>query len=93
MGFKLLGPQILLKQQEKEVKKTTKGGIILAEEKIVEHHIGVITHLGSAFDLSDSPVKVGDKVQYNEFGPKPITIQGEDYLLITLEDIYLILED
>jgi co-chaperonin GroES (HSP10) len=92
MGFKLLGPQILLKQQEKEVEKTTKGGIILTEEKVTEHHIGVVTHLGSAF-ADDAPVQVGDKVQYNEFGPKPITIQGEEYLLITLEDIYLILED
>ena len=92
MGFKLLGPQILLKQQEKEVQKTTEAGIILAEEKVTEHHIGVVTHLGSAFK-DDAPVKVGDKVQYNEFGPKPITVEEEEYLLIRLEDIYLILED
>lgn len=98
MGFRLLGPQILMKQDKEVVKEKTEGGIYLpsTEVKKEEQFTAVITHLGETFatmEDKDIPFKVGDKVIYSQYDVKPITIEGVEYLMCTEPAIVIILDN
>lgn len=98
MSFRVLGPQILLKQDKEVVKEKTEGGIYLpsTEIKKEEQFTAVITHLGETFEEmeeKDIPFKVGDKIIYSQYDVKPITIEGEEYLLCTEPAIMIVLEN
>jgi len=98
MGFRLLGPHILMKQDKEVVKEKTEGGIYLptTEIKKEEQFTAVITHLGETFndmEEKDIPFKVGERVIYSQYDVKPVTVKEEEYLLCTETAILIVLEN
>jgi len=67
-----------------EAKEKTPGGIYLpdtAKEKLQEGEI-----IAVAEDATDE-VAVGDHVIYKQFGGTEVKIEGEDYILLTEDDL------
>jgi len=87
MRFRPLGDKVLIKRIE-EV--TTKTGIIIpttSKDKPLEGEIVAIS------DEIEKNISVGDKVLYGKYAGAEVTIDGEDYLLMSVDDINGVLED
>ena len=67
-----------------EAKDKTSGGIYIpdtAKEKLQEGEV-----IAVAKDATDE-VAVGDRVIYKEFGGTEVKIEGQDYILLTEDDL------
>ncbi len=95
MNVKPLGEKVLIKRVEAEGK--TAGGIVLpdtAKEKPIE---GKVIALGDGKMLKSGgrakcQVKKGDRVIFSSYGGTEVKIDGEDYLLMSEEDILAVIE-
>ena len=82
MNLKPINGHILVKSVGGQ--EITPGGIYIpdtAKEKLNEAEIIAI-----AKDATDEVV-VGDRVIYKEFGGTEIKLEGEDYIIITVDDL------
>ena len=95
MRTKPLGEKILVKRFEAEEK--TVGGILLPDAAKEKPKEGKIIALGDG-KLLDSgkrakfQVKKGDKVVFTSYAGTEIDIDGEEYLLMSEDDILAIIE-
>ena len=95
MKTKPLGEKILVKRFEAEEK--TAGGILLPDAAKEKPKEGKIIALGDG-KLLDSgkrakfQVKKGDKVVFTSYAGTEIEIDGEEYLLMSEDDILAIIE-
>ena len=95
MKTKPLGEKILVKRFEAEEK--TPGGILLPDAAKEKPKEGKIIALGDG-KLLDSgkrakfQVKKGDKVVFTSYAGTEIDIDGEEYLLMSEDDILAIIE-
>ena len=95
MKTKPLGEKILVKRFEAEEK--TAGGIVLPDAAKEKPKEGKIIALGDG-KLLDSgqrakfQVKKGDKVVFTSYAGTEIDIDGEEYLLMSEDDILAIIE-
>ncbi len=95
MKTKPLGEKILVKRFEAEEKTT--GGIVLPDAAKEKPKEGKIIALGDG-KLLDSgqrakfQVKKGDKVVFTSYAGTEIDIDGEEYLLMSEDDILAIIE-
>lgn len=95
MGVRPLGEKLLVKRVEVESK--TRGGIVLpdtAKEKPTE---GKVVALGEGRLLKSGgragfQVKKGDKVIFNSYGGTEVKFDGEEYLLMSEDDILAVIE-
>ena len=85
---KILAGKILIKPSEAEEK--TASGIIIPDTAQEKPQHGKIVMVGG--DKKDEPmeVKVGDKVLYGKFAGQELTIDDEDFLLISQSDVLFI---
>ncbi len=85
---KILAGKVLVKPSEAEEK--TASGIIIPETAKEKPQNGVVVMVGS--DKKDEPmeIKVGEQVLYGKFAGQELTIDDEDYLLITQSDVLFI---
>lgn len=85
---KVLAGKLLVRPSEAEEK--TASGIIIPETAKEKPQHGTVIMVGA--DKKDEPmeVKVGDKVLYGKFAGQEITIDEEDYLLISQSDVLFI---
>lgn len=90
-----LNDKILVKRLEAE--STTVGGIILPDAAREKPRQGKVLGVGEG-KLLDSgerapfQVKKGDKVLFRSYGGSEIKIDGEDYLIMTEEDILAVID-
>ena len=95
MKTKPLGEKILVKRFDAEEK--TAGGIVLPDAAKEKPKEGKIIALGDG-KLLDSgerakfQVKKGDRVVFTSYAGTEIDIDGEEYLLMTEDDILAIIE-
>lgn len=95
MNIKPLGDRVILKPATKE--EATKSGIILPDTVDKERpEQGEVLAIGMGKLLNDGnrapmSVKVGDKVMFKKYGPDEIKIDGQEYLVISEEDILAII--
>ncbi len=84
----ILAGKILVKPSEAEEK--TASGIIIPDTAKEKPQNGKVVMVGS--DKKDEPmeVKVGDLVLYGKFAGQELTIEDEDYLLISQSDVLFI---
>lgn len=96
MNIKPLGDHVVIKLLEKE--EVTASGIVLpdtidkkekAEGKVVAVGSGKLLENGTR---SVMEVKVGDTVLIKKWGGDEVEVKGEDYKIISAEDILAILE-
>ncbi|WP_347273394.1 co-chaperone GroES [Candidatus Kuenenia sp.] len=95
MNVKPLGEKILLKRLEAEGK--TAGGILLPETAKEKPKQGTIIVLGDGKLLENGErarfqVKNGDKVLFNSYGSTEVKIDGDEYLLMSEDDILAVID-
>jgi len=85
---KILAGKILVKPSAAEEK--TSSGIIIPDTAQEKPQQGTVVMVGS--DKKDEPmeVKKGDLVLYGKYAGQELTIEGEEYLLISQSDVLFI---
>ena len=85
---KILAGKVLVKPSAAEEK--TASGIIIPETAKEKPQNGEVIMVGS--DKKDEPmeIKVGDQVLYGKFAGQELTIDDEDYLLVSQSDVLFI---
>ena len=86
---KVLAGKVLVKPNEAEAK--TASGIIIPESAKEKPRQGVIMLVGVPKKDEEMEVKKGDVVLYGKYSGQELTINNEDYLLISQTDILFIL--
>lgn len=85
MNFKPLGKRVLVKRLEEE--NTTSSGIIIPDNAKEKPSKGEVVAVSSEV----SEPACGDKVVFGKFAGNEISLDGEKYLVIEVEDIFGIL--
>lgn len=88
MKVKPIGDRVLIKQQEAETK--TASGIFIpqtAQEKTQE---GTVIAVGDDKDVIT--VKTGDKIIYDKYAGTGIKIEGDEHLIVKMQDIIAVVE-
>jgi chaperonin GroES len=88
MKGKILAGKVLVKPYEAEAK--TASGIIIPDSAKEKPRQGKVVLVGAAKKDEDMEVKKGDEVLYGKYSGQELTIDGEDYLLISQSDILFI---
>jgi chaperonin GroES len=86
---RILAGKILVKPQAAET--TTASGIIIPDSAKEKPLQGEVVLVGEAKKDEAMEVKIGDTVLYGKYGGTELSIEGEDYLLISQSDVLYIL--
>jgi chaperonin GroES len=86
---KVLAGKVLVKPAEAEEK--TASGIIIPDSAKEKPRQGTIILVGGPKKDEEVEVKKGDVVLYGKYSGQELTINGEDYLLISHSDILFVL--
>jgi len=92
---KPLGDKILVKRLEAE--ETTAGGIVLPDTAKEKPKEGEIIEVGDGKVLDsgerrDFQVKKGDRVIFASYAGTEVTVDGEEYLVMSEDDVLAIVE-
>jgi chaperonin GroES len=95
MNVKPLGEKVLIKRVEAEGK--TAGGIVLPDTAKEKPREGKVVALGDGKLLKDGrraefQVKKGERVLFSSYGGTEVKIDGEEYLLMSEDDILAVIE-
>lgn len=95
MNVKPLGEKVLIKRVEAEGKSA--GGIVLPETAKEKPKEGKVIAVGDGKLLKNGerakcPIKKGDRVIFSSYGGTEVKIDGEEYLLMSEEDILAVIE-
>lgn len=91
-----LGGNLLVKPIEEDTK--TESGIVLPDTVDKEKpQKGEVIALGTGKQTADGKVlkfnvKVGDKVVFKKYSPDEVEVDGQEYLIMTEEDILAIVQ-
>ena len=85
---KVLAGKVLVKPQEAEAK--TASGIIIPDSAKEKPRQGKIILVGAPKKDEEMEVKKGDIVLYGKYSGQELTIDGEEFLLISQSDILFI---
>ncbi len=85
---KILAGKVLVKPSEAEEK--TASGIIIPETAKEKPQHGKVIMVGSAKADEPMEIEVGEFVLYGKFAGQELTIENEDYLLISQSDVLFI---
>jgi chaperonin GroES len=85
---KILAGKVLVKPNEAEEKTTS--GIIIPDSAKEKPRQGNVIMVGAAKKDEDMEVKKGDQVLYGKYAGQELTIDGDEYLLISQSDILFI---
>lgn len=81
MSFKPLGKRVLV--QRTEVEEKTASGIILVDSAKEKPNTAIVKAIGSEV----TELNEGDTVVFEQFRGTELSLQGEDYLVIDIENI------
>jgi chaperonin GroES len=95
MNLEPLNEKIVVKRLEAEEK--TAGGIVLPDTAKEKPKQGKVRALGNGKLLDNGKrapfqVKEGDRVLFTSYAGNEVTIDGEEYLIMTEDDILAIIE-
>ncbi len=95
MNVKPLGEKIMIKRVEAESK--TAGGIVLPDSAKEKPKEGKVIALGDGKllkngDRAKFQVKKGDRVLFTSYGGTEVKIDGEEFLLMSEEDILAVID-
>lgn len=89
-GIKPLGDRVVIKRAEAEEK--TAGGILLTSQSKEQPQIADVIAIGTGTEKVKIEVAVGDKVIFSQYAGTSIKYEGEEYIIISQEDILAIVE-
>ena len=81
MAFKPLGKRVLV--QRTEVEEKTASGIILVDSAKEKPNTAVVKAVGSEV----TELKEGDTIVFEQYRGTELSLQGEDYLVLDIENI------
>lgn len=92
--LKVLGNKVLVKPDK--VEETTATGIVLPGRQGQKKNIGTVVSVGPGRLLGNGKriepdIKAGDHVLFEQYVGAPITDNGEEYLIMTEQDIIAVL--
>jgi len=95
MAIKPLREKILIKRLEAEGK--TAGGIVLPDSAKEKPQEGKVIALGDgklldSGEVAKFQVKKGDRVLFGSFAGTEVTVDGEEYLLMSEQDILAVID-
>ena len=95
MNVRPLGEKVLIKRVEAEGK--TSGGIVLPDTAKEKPKEGKVIAIGDGRILKSGErakvqVKKGDRVLFSSYGGTEVRIDGEEYLLMSEDDILAVIE-
>ncbi len=90
-----LHDKVLIQRLDSE--ETTKGGIIIPDSAKEKPQEGKVVAVGNGRFLEDGSikpleVKKGDKILFSKYGGTEISIDGEDYLILSEEEILAVVD-
>lgn len=88
MKVKPIGDRVLVKMEEVEEK--TAGGIFIPQTAQEKTQTGVVVAVGDDEDVIK--VKKNDKIMYDKYAGTNVTIDGEEHLLMKMQDILAVIE-
>ncbi len=88
MKIKPLADRVLIKIEEAETK--TASGLFIPQTAQEKTQQGVVITIGDDTDIIT--VKEGDKVMYDKYAGTPVKIDGQDHLILQMQDIIAIVE-
>jgi len=93
--LKPLGNRVLVKRLAPE--ESVKGGIILPDSAKKKQETAEVVALGTgkkdkAGNLIEFPVKVGDHILMEKYSGQDITLEDEEFIILTADDIIAIVE-
>jgi len=93
--IKPIGGKVLVKRLEADEK--TAGGIVLPDTAKEKPKEGKVIALGEGKTLDSGEhcefeVKVGDRVIFASYSGNEVTVDGEEYLLMSEEDILAVID-
>lgn len=93
MKVRPLHDKVLIQVLDAEEK--TKGGIIIPETAAEKPQEGKVVAVGTGIILPDGSikpldVKKGDKILFSKYGGTPISVDGEEFLIVREDEILAI---
>ena len=90
-----LNDKIVVKRLEAESK--TAGGIVLPDNAKEKPRQGKVLSLGDGKMLENGnrakfQIKEGDRVLFSSYGGQEVTVDGEEYLIMTEDDILAVMD-
>ncbi|ADN01517.1 co-chaperone GroES [Spirochaeta thermophila] len=89
MKVRPLGDRVLVKIELSETK--TASGIYIPQTAQEKTQMGTVVAVGD--DKDNIKVKVGDKVLYDKYAGTSIKIEGEEHLILSMNDILGVVEE
>ncbi|MEM2153898.1 MAG: co-chaperone GroES [Nitrososphaeria archaeon] len=86
MNVKILGDRVLVKEVEEEEKTTQ--GLVLVRHNTSEVVRGIVQAVGEKVQ----EVKVGETVLYRPLSGQKITLEGEEFRILSEEELIAVLE-
>jgi chaperonin GroES len=88
MTIKPLADRVLVKLEKNEAK--TAGGIIIPDTAQEKTQTGSVVAVGD--DTEVIKVKAGQKVMYDKYAGTQIKVDGEEHLILKMQDIIAVIE-
>ena len=91
MKVKPLGDRVLVKNDKAETK--TSSGIIIPEAAQEKTQTATVVEVGPGTEKVKISVKNGDRIMYDKYAGTQIKIDGEDHLILKMDDIIAVIEN
>ena len=90
MKIKPLADRVLVKNDKAETK--TLGGIIIPEAAQEKTQTATVVEVGPGTDDVKITVKKGDKIMYDKYAGTQVKVDGDDYLILRMNDVIAVIE-
>lgn len=90
MNIKPLQDRVVVKMTEAE--ETTKGGIILSGSAKEKPEVAEVLEVGPGKTDVTMEVKKGDKVLISKYSGTNVKLDGEEYIIVKMEDILAVVK-
>ncbi|MBD5158972.1 MAG: co-chaperone GroES [Ruminococcus sp.] len=90
MSIRPLQDRVVLKMTEAE--ETTKGGIILTSSAKEKPEVAEVIEVGVGTADVKMEVAKGDKVLISKYSGTNVKLDGEEYIIVKMEDILAVVE-
>lgn len=90
MTIKPLQDRVVVKMTEAE--ETTKSGIILSGSAKEKPEVAQVVEVGPGTSGVKMEVKKGDKVLISKYSGTNVKLEGEEYIIVKMEDILAVVD-
>ena len=91
MKVKPLADRVLVKNDKAETR--TSSGIIIPEAAQEKTQTATVVEVGPGTEKVKISVKNGDRIMYDKYAGTQIKIDGEDHLILKMDDIIAVIEN